>query len=78
MATLPLTFALPNWYTTRFIASRLGKDITTVQKWIRSGLLLKRGYRVVMTMDRGGKRYWIHVPTESRDGMLRKVVDGNA
>lgn len=74
MATFPLIFSHPNWFTTSFIASRLGIDITTVQKWIRSGLLLKRGYVVVLTRDSKGKRYWIHVPPQSRDGMLRKVT----
>lgn len=74
MATLPLIFARPNWYTTRFIASKLGKDITTVQKWIRSGLLLKRGYVVVMTVDRETRRYWVHVPPHSKDGLLRRIA----
>ncbi len=73
MSTLPLSFASPNWFTTKFIAARLGRDITTIQKWIRSGLLLKRGYVVVMTMDRGGKRYWVKVDSMSRDGLLKRV-----
>ena len=73
-AILPLLFAKGNWYTTRFIAARLGVSHRTVQYWVSSGLLVKRGYVIANTIDKGGKRCWVHIPALSRDAMLRKCA----
>ena len=73
MSTLPLTFALPDWFTSSFISSKLGISVRTVQHWCKTGLLTKRGYVVVVARDRGGKRYWIRAPRESRDAMLKHI-----
>lgn len=73
MASLPLLFARPNWYTSRFIAARLGVSHRTVQYWCETGLLLRRGYIIATTTDREGRRYWVHIPLSLKDAMLRKV-----
>lgn len=77
MSALPLLFASPNWYTSRFIAERLGIPHRTVQYWCLKGFLTRRGCKVIATTggqtNLRGSRYWIRIPLVTKDAILRKV-----
>lgn len=77
MTSLPLLFARPNWYTSSFVAARLGVPLRTIQYWCRVGFFARRGCTVVGTTGGEhilkGSRYWIYMPLVSKDAILRKV-----
>lgn len=75
MATLPYLFASPNWFTTGFIAQRLGVSRRTVQNWCKNGFLLRRGCVIVTTPDKaqGGWKTWVHVTHVSKDAFLNRI-----
>lgn len=68
----PLIFARGSWFTTRFIASRLGIDHSTVQKWCKRKCFLERRGCKVVNLSKGGK-IWVYVPWATKDGLLSKV-----
>lgn len=86
MGNYPTLFAQPGWYTTRFVAARLGKSWRTIVYWCQSGLFAKRGCVIILVPNssriwRGnssthrwrGSQYWIYIPLDSKDAMLNKV-----
>lgn len=79
--TFPTSFAQDGWYTTTFVASRLGLSIRTVQNWCQTGFLIRRGCKVILVRSRRlysshkSRRgeYWIQLPKVRIDAMLSKV-----
>ena len=71
---LPSLFAHPNWYTTTFIAARLGVPLRTVQYWCQSGFLARRGCKVVVINRLGGLRQcWVYIPNLTTDAILKRL-----
>jgi len=76
MATLPITFAFSNWYTLKFIASRLGKSLRTVQYWNERGLFHRMGLKVITVHIKPSPARgitWIQIPITSKHAMFSKV-----
>lgn len=78
MSPLPTIFAKDGWYTTHFIAYRLNRPLRTIQHWCRIGFFGRRGCIVVGTTGGSGNylrgsRYWIYIPTDSKDAILRNI-----
>lgn len=75
MTSLPLLFAQPNWFTSTFIAARLGIPHRTVQYWCLKGFLTRRGCTIATIAGGTTKhiRYWIRIPLVTKDAILRRV-----
>jgi hypothetical protein len=71
--TIPLLFTSGNWFTTRFIAARLGRPQRTIQHWAKTGFFTRRGCIIVFTAGWKGGRCWIRVP-QTRDAILSKIT----
>jgi hypothetical protein len=76
MATFPVIFAFSNWYTLKFIASRLGKSLRTVQYWNERGLFHKMGLKVITVHTKAAAAKgitWVQIPLGSRHAMFNRV-----